>query len=763
MTYIVGLEDVGKESKNVGAKASNLGEMMKAGLPVLPGFVLTTEAYEMFLRFNKLDEKLPSILKDINVENIESLKQKSKEIEDIFIKSEVPDSIRRSLREFYDNFGVVKEAKGMALDIIKAGRDRVFVSVRSSVIVEDQSKTSFAGLARNYINISGMDSMIEAIKRSWASNYSSAAIFYRKRHGIESQSPMGIIIQKMGDPEKAGALFTADPLKNDKTKIIIESSWGLGQSVSSGFVSPDLYILEKDTGHLVARKIHAKGYLLRRDQIGKTIRESVSPEKASSQSLTDFELSKLLEMSKKIEDLFNGQSQDIEWCIERGRIFILQARPLTALEKISSENHSVGINQKIVEGLQAFDGFCAGKAKIINSLEGLSSLNAGEIVVSRASNPDFVPFIGKIAGLITDEGGITSNMSTICREFGIPILSGTGKATQLMRDGQNIEILENFVANVIVEQQKNAEPKKETPAQCNSQQEDSMTATEIKIIVSSTSTSIPNDIDGIGLLKPENLMSELRKNPVYLAKTNRQELIDILVDCAGKLASSIYPKPVWYRLMDFRQSNFPHENMEEEAREPNPLMGWRGIRRSLDQPEVLICEIEAIKNLYNNGVNNISVLLPFVISSEEVKAVRAMFDFPIKIGIIVETPAASFNIEKFLIEGVDFVSIGLNDLTQLMLGIDRENTNVSKNYNEMHLSVIKQIKFIIDACKKYGVKTSICGDGPASMPELVEKLVGFGIDSISVEPEAVQAVKSIILRTERRLLLERVRKEKENK
>ena len=757
MAYVISLDEVNASSKNVGAKAANLGEMLRVGLPVPSGFVVTTESYELFLRFNRLDEKIPTILKGLDIDNPEQLKQKSKEIEDLFIKSEIPDPVRRPVREFYENMGLVKEARnfsGPALDIIKAGRDRVFVAVRSYPIIEDPSKTSFAGQTRSYINISGTDQLMEALKRCWSSLFTPRAIFYRKKQNIESQI-IGVVTQKMIDSDKSGILFTEDPTETRKGTAIIEASWGLGPSIASGLVTPDIYILDKGAAKVADKKISKKTTLLKKDQTGKTIRETVSLEKSTSQTLSEFELSRLLELGKKAESVF-GCSQDIEWCIERGRIFLVQSRPITTLNKNIKEPDKNQLTEALFSGIPASKGFGKGKIKIINNLEELSKAQQNDIIVSKIMTPEFLPYMGKIAGIITDEGGITSQAATICREFEMPFISGANRATQAFLEGQEV-IADGFSGKIYSPKTQEPEASPEpTPAENKT----SLTATEIRITLSShmDSKETLKAIDGVGLLRSEHILTEQGKNPIHLAKTNPNELVQLIMENVGKVASAFYPKPVWYRSLDIRTDEYQNpDGLEEYVNESNPLLGWHGIRRSLGQPEIIKCELEALKKLHESGLKNISLLLPFVINAEEIRSVKNMIEFPLKIGIVVETPAAVLDLDRICKEGIDFVSIDSNDLTQLTLGVDRANPNTSTLYSETHPSVLSLIKKTIETCKKHGVKTSIFGEGPSNLPELVEKLVEFGIDSISVEPDAIQTVQSAILRAEKRLLLDKIR------
>ncbi len=755
MAYILNLEEVDKTFiQSVGTKAANLGELIKASIVVPQGFVLTTDAFKTHIRNNQLEDKINSILENLDVDNIQILQEKSKEIERLFIESEIPDFVKKYIKDAYDelSFGKEPNMSKQALDIIRAGRSRAFVAVRSSATIEDQEAASFAGQFTSYINIVGLDKLLEAIKRCWASVYSTRAIFYRKKNNIR-EAQIAIVIQKMLDSEKSGIIFTTDPTTNNRDRKIIEASWGLCQPIVSGLVTPDMYILDKPTGQILDKKVNKKKLLFRKDQIGKTIIETVSVDKQESPVLSDSDLTKLHEYSNRVEDVF-GKPQDIEWCIERGRLFILQSRPITTLLKEFTSQETSG--ELLLSGCPASRGSVKGKIKTLKSLEELSQVQDNDIIVSRVTNPEFVPYMKKISAIITDEGGITSHAAIICREFGLPFIVGTGNGTQILQNGQEV-VLDNF-GKVYTVKEETSQPTVETVLEPVIEQteqiQDDLTATQIQVSLTFPSDQNMENIDGVGLLGLEHFLKA--QNPTFLAKENPEELIQILANNIGNTAKQFQPKQVCYRSLDIQAREF--ENQEEETKETNPLLGWHGVRRSLDQQEILECELEAIQRLHKEGLTNISILLPFVLNVEEFRKAKQLTTFPLKIGISVEIPATALSIENFCKEGIDFASINLNNLTQLTLGVDRENPNTSNLYSELHPSILSLLKQTISTCKNYSVKTNIVCEGLLNTPDLVEKLVEFGIDSISVEPESVKEIKVLVSRAERKLLLEKVRK-----
>lgn len=731
--YTVSLLETDKLSTE-GSKSYNLGKLIKSGLPIPPGFVITVYAYKKFLERNNLKEKIENLLPETN--NLSDLRQASAEIENLIWNASIPDDIKTSITKAYEHlsYGEELNISGQALDIIKAGRDKAYVAVRSSPIGD----ATFAGQLRNYVNIYGNEKLLDAIKKCWASLYTTKAIFYRKVMNIEP-AETSLIIQKMINSEKSGVVLTSHPL--DRNKIVVEAAWGLGQSLSSGFVIPDSYILDKSSGE-IEKNIGRKLIQIKKDQAGNTIKERVSENLVDAQVLDDKQLSYIIDLAKKIEDSLGDQI--IEWCEERGRYYILQSRSLK-ISEISEENSG---GESILSGFSASPGKVKGRVKKINSLEPVEYDN---IIVTKTPSTDLTIYMKKVSGIITDEGGISSNLATISREFNVPCLVGTGEATQKLQDDQEITV-DATNGHIYAETQVQEEtylhteiPGNQTPLGTESSYlgnikeppgsdtGEVITATEIKITDPSIEETLVSKSDGVGLLKGERIIKEPNIE-------NIEELI-------GRVAKHFYPKPVWYKIYD------DADELDEEP-EANPLLGLHGIRRNLNRPELFKLELEAIKRLTERGLNNISLLIPFITNIEELRAVKSMVIFPLKLGIIVETPAAAINIESFCKEGIDFISIGSTNLTQLTLGVDKSNPLVSRLYSETHPGVLKLIKHVIETCKRYNIKTSIFGD----TVRLAEKLVEYGIDSISVDPDYFIQVKNIVARTERRLLLDKLRK-----
>ncbi|MEM7825675.1 MAG: putative PEP-binding protein, partial [Candidatus Aenigmatarchaeota archaeon] len=368
---------------------------------------------------------------------------------------------------------------------------------------------------------------------------------------------------------------------------------------------------------------------------------------------------------------------------------------------------------------------------------------------------DLVPTMSKCAAIITDSGGQTCHAAIVSREMRIPCVVGTLAATKILKDGQEVTVdaYRGLIYPGIIEV--------ETPEILAPEEEIESTTTQIKVNLAFPEgvEEIVKKVDGVGLLRIEHMILKSGKHPVKLIREGKkEEYVKILLEGIRPIAKAFYPKPVWVRTLDARTDELRYlEGGEEEPKEDNPMLGWHGIRRSLDEPELLKAEFEAIKSLYEEGLYNFHIMLPFIISVDEFRrakkiALEVKLPRSCKLGIMVETPSCALTIEDFCKEGISFASIGSNDLTMLTLGVDRNNARISNLYSEMHPAVLKIIEETIKTCNRYYVESSICGEAPSNIPEMVEFLVERGITSISVNIDAIRKVRGIVAKTEKRLL-----------
>lgn len=769
-THVVFFEDIGKDKSKVGGKGANLGEMVIIGMPVPPGFVVTTDAYDEFVEKNSLESKVNQLLEGLDEENTKGIREASSKIQNLILNARMPDEVERSIKDAYRGLSIGREVSklgGIALELVKTGRD-AWVAVRSSATAEDMAGASFAGQMRTILNVKGDSQLLLNIKKCWASLYTARAMFYRMHHKITKVS-MGVVVQKQLDSDRSGVMFSVDPTTNDHTKILIEASFGLGEAVVSGQVTPDNYLVEKDTGKVINVIVARKLWITNVDRIaGETTRNKMPSEKIMQRVLTDSQIKKLAELAVKLEEHY-GKPQDIEWAEERGRLFLVQTRPITTLTtepKAPAEVHKIS-GKPLVSGLKASPGHAKGIVKIVKSLDELEKVEKGDVLVAKMTNPDMVPYMKKSVAIVTEEGGATSHAAIVSRELGIPCIVGTGDAMTKLQDGQEI-IVDANSGNVYlagqapeVDAEISNENGEEVPSEIavSVPVGDGITATSIKVNIAfpETASKHASKTDGVGLVRAEHMLTEAGMHPVYMARSNPEQLIGVIEKALEMIARAFHPKPVWYRTLDARTDEFRHlQGGEGEPQEANPMLGWHGIRRSIEQQEVFRCELEAIKRLKEKGLNNIGIMLPFICSLDEFRKARSLLTFDAPLGIMVETPAATMQMEAFCREGIAFASIGTNDLTQLSLGVDRNSTHLAKIYNEANPGVLALMQQAISACKKAGVEISVCGES-ASNPSMATKFVEMGIDSLSVEGDAIDAVRAAVARTERKLLLDKAR------
>ncbi|UXM84034.1 phosphoenolpyruvate synthase [Methanococcus aeolicus] len=764
MTLIAWLDDLSNEDVNIaGGKGASLGEMWNAGLPVPPAFVVTAEAYRYFINETKLNNKIMEVLEGLDVNNNDELTKKSAEVRKLIESAEMPTDLKIAIVESYSKLGQM------------TGTDETFVAVRSSATAEDLPDASFAGQQDTYLNMKGADDVVDAVQRCFASLFTPRAVFYREQKGFDHfEVALAAVVQKMVNADKAGVMFTVNPINHNYDEIVIEGAWGLGEGVVSGTVSPDTYIVSKDK-KILDVYIATKETMFEKDENGIT-REIPTPDELKDKRvLSDEELLKLVDKGLVIEKHYN-RPMDIEWALENEGVYMLQARPITTLDEKpaktgggakppSSEDAGGNI---ILKGIGASPGTASGTVKILNKIEEIDKIKEGDILVTKMTTPDMVPAMKKASAIVTNDGGLTCHAAIISRELGTPCVVGTKKATDVLKEGTIITI--DGEKGVVYEGEL-AKKEEAVQARVVYQGAPLITATEIKVNVSMPEVAeraAATNADGVGLLRAEHMILGTGVHPLKVLKDKGEEgLINVFADGIRVVADAFYPRTITYRTLDAPTDEFRGlEGGEDEPEEHNPMLGWRGIRRGLDQPEILRCELLAVKKLLNEGYKNIMVMIPLVSSVDEIKKVRKLADTvglrlgkDVEFGVMVETPAAALIIEDIVETDIDFVSLGTNDLTQYTIAIDRNNEFVAKYYRENHPAVLKLIEHVIKTCKKKGVKTSICGQA-GSRPAIVEKLVEWGITSISSNIDAIDTIRQTVARTEQRIILDIIRDSK---
>ncbi len=748
--FVKWFSDLNKNSGAVaGGKGANLAEIYNLGVLVPPGFVITAQAYDYFIKKANIKEKIKELLEGIDYENTKHLDETTKKIRDSIINSTFPKEMEDEIFEAYESLGASDSdlKKGMAHDILKSASENIFVAVRSSATTEDLESASFAGQQDSFLNVKGKFQLIEYIKKCFASLFTSRATYYRNKKGFKhEQASLAVVIQKMVDSDKSGVIFSKDPsYKNEN--IIIEAVFGLGEGIVSGKITPDRYVISRDF-EILDEKISEKKIAITRNSSGDGIVVKLKEQKSISRVLSDYEIKKLSDFAIKLEDHYK-KPQDIEFAIENENIFIVQTRPITTIEKRIEEFSGKETHGEIIlEGLAASPGIASGKIKIIDTMNDLQKIKQGDVLVTKMTNPDMVVTMQKSAAIVTDEGGITSHAAIVSREMGIPAVVGTQEATTKLKENEIITV-NGFTGKVYKGKVSETIHKEILPVSAE-------TKTKIKVTVdlpSFAERASRTKIKKIGLTRIEGIIAESGKHPNYFLQQNKiKDYEEVIFKGLKKISE--YFEEMWVRTSDIRSDEYQNLEGAPKEKEANPMLGMHGIRYGIKHPEILKAEIQALKRVSENN-KKIGVLMPQVISVEELKEVKKhlhKINFNnVHVGIMIETPSSVQLIKDFCGEGIDFISFGTNDLTQYMLAVDRGNEEVQHLYDEMHPAVLYQLEYVIRVCKRNKVESSICGQAANKKP-MVKFLVERGIDSISVNPDAAKEISDYVAEIEKNLL-----------
>jgi pyruvate,water dikinase len=750
---ILRIEEIQKEDiPSVGGKGASLGEMFSIGLPVPRAFVVTAQAFRRFLVETGIEDRLFATMADLNVEDSAALEEASRKAKELVLSVPVPASLQKRIREAYRAMG-----------------SEMVVAVRSSATAEDLPDASFAGQQETYLNIKGEKDLQEAVRHCWASLYGGRAIYYRAKQGFDDRTVnIAVVVQQLVNSEKAGVMFTSHPVTGEPLTII-EGSWGLGEAVVSGTVSPDKYVFDQRSGKVVDRLIAQKVQMIVPDGRKGTRLAEVPVTQQASPLLSDEEVAKLA-MFGKIAEQHYGVPQDVEWAIVGPEFYILQSRPITTIKATTAQAASTaqcGEGELLVEGQGASPGIGTGRVVIVHNIKDVGTVKEGDILVARMTNPDMVPAMRKVSAIVTDEGGMTCHAAIVSRELGTPAVVGTKKATAVLKPGQMVTV-DGEKGHVYEGAREIAVAEKKAAAVASVSAAPVITATAVKVNVSlpeAAARAAATGADGVGLLRIEHLILGLNKTPGWYVKENRQEEFIRELHDGIKVVLDAFPgKPVWVRTLDAPTDEFRNmQGGEEEPHEHNPMLGWRGIRRDLASPDQFRLQVETFKRLWKEGYGNLGMMFPMVSHPDEfLKAKQMMRGWGVDVdtatlGIMIEIPACAILIEDFVKAGIRFASFGTNDLVQYTLAIDRNNENVATMYNPQQPAVLRLIHDAIQVCRRYGVECSICGQA-GSDPAMAQWLVEHGIDSLSANIDAVAKIRDRVARTEQRMILDAARR-----
>jgi pyruvate,water dikinase len=649
--------------------------------------------------------------------------------------------------------------------------------------MEDTAGTSFAGMNETFTNVRGEADLLQAIVRCWASVWGKRVIAYRKSQQIDQEPAIAVVVQQMVDADRSGVMFTADPASGNRGRIVIEGAFGLGEVVVGGQVEPDTYVVDKVGPRVLEARIGTKTHKLEHDPQGGTRRVELSQERASTRVLADLELLAVAAMGLKVERHY-GVPQDIEWAFAARTLYCLQARPITTLTAESAESESSATANKaraalLVSGLGAAPGRVTGPVRVLRGPEEGDQLQAGEILVAAMTSPDWVPFLRRAGGLVTDGGGMTCHAAIVSRELRIPCIVGTRSATKVLRDGEVVTLdgkegkvyagRDTSEAPTIVPASVAGAPASSLATLAAPAIEPLATRVYANLAIAAHAQSVAAlPVDGVGLLRAEFMIADALGgvHPKQLiAEGKQEEFVTKMSESVLTIASAFAPRPVVYRTHDFRTNEFRKLRGGEqfEPEEENPMIGFRGCYRYVQDPALFRLELDVLARVRERSPN-VHVMIPFVRTLWELEACLALIDGH-SLGkqrgllrwVMAEVPSVAYRIPEYAKLGVDGVSIGSNDLTQLVLGVDRDSALCAELFDEADAAVLDAIARIVTAARACGMTTSLCGQAPSNRPEFAEKLVALGIDSISVNPDAVPTVRQVIAAAERRIVLANAR------
>jgi pyruvate,water dikinase len=769
----------------VGGKNANLGEMISSGLPVPPGFAVTAYSYEKFIKETHIAEKIYEIINEtvIDKNDPKQYDAASKKIRKLIEKTDMPERIENAVESAYRELNK------------KLNLTNTFVAVRSSATAEDLPGASFAGQQETYLNVKGPDDLIDKVVKCWSSLFTPRAIFYRNEQGFAHDKVfISVGVQKMVNSRAAGVMFTLNPVTGDPDEIVIEGNYGLGETVVSGAVNPDDYVVDKKTLKIKERRIARKTVKYVRDpKTGETVHLGVPENEQKQPCVNEEEIMKLAELAKRIEQHY-GNAQDIEWAIDEDLsfpkdVFIVQSRPETvwsgkSMEKVTQIEEKKRTREReelkvVVKGQAAGKrGYGFGVAKVVFTPDEASeNMHKGDVLVTEMTNPDFVPFMKIASAIVTDKGGVTSHAAIVSRELSIPCVVGTETATQVMKTGTEYTVDSRngvIYEGVMREAVETAVTPGATGASVVSG--DSVPVTATKILMN---LGVPEKIEdyknlpfeGIGLMRTEFILAAaIGEHPLHFIETGEsQKFVDKLAEGIATVARAIQPRPVVVRFSDFKTNEYRDLKGGEkyEIVEENPMLGWRGCSRYISKwyKEAFRLECQAIVKCRREwGLKNVWVMLPMVRTLWEAEKVLAIMkeeslersrDF--KVWFMAETPSIAIMADEFC-KMVDGFSIGSNDMTQGILMIDRDSERLGQMgyFDERDPAVKRIIAHLIKVAHENGCTVSICGEGPSNLPDFAEFLVRAGIDSISVNNDAIVATKKHVASIEQKIILERL-------
>jgi pyruvate, water dikinase len=731
------LDDVGLvDVDTVGGKAAALGALRAAGLRVPPGFVVPAHAYLAALDDAGVRSRVQSLFDGAlsAVGDPDALADAAGVIRSVVRSVGVPEALAAEITDAYEHLG-----------------DDVPVAVRSSALGEDAAGASFAGMHDTFLGVAGPQTVLDRVADCWASLFGARAIAYRAERGITGEPAIAVVVQTGVAPRRAGVAFTADPRTSSPDVVVVEAVTGLGEVLVGGQVEPDTYVVDRRSLSPVQVHIGHQGFAVGGEHVV-----------AGRRQLTDDEVAAVARLALEAETVMGGAPQDVEWVLDEAGVALVQSRPITTLATAA------------LRGVGASGGRATGRVRVLRDPSEAGRLLEGEILVAPMTTPDWLPALRRAGAVVTEGGGVTCHAAIVSRELGVPCVVGARGATTALTDGALVTV-DGDEGTVVAGAVRAAPPtvgpgRERAPAAealNGSRAPNEALGTKVLLnvaMVDGVEEAARLPVDGVGLLRAEFLLTEALGGDhprTVLDRGGSEEFVERTATSLLRITRAFAPRPVVYRTIDFRTNEFRglHGGDRFEPFEANPMIGYRGCFRYVREPDLFRLELEAVARV-REVTPSLQVMIPFVRTPWELESCLHVMASSalggqrgLRTWVMAEVPSVVHHLPTYASLGIDGVSIGSNDLTQLMLGVDRDSETCAALFDESDPAVLDAISRIVTGCRELGLTSSICGQAPSRQPAYVDLLVRLGIDSVSVTADAVTAVRREIGAAEQRLLL----------